>query len=406
MYLITGRFHSFIRQLSIVVISASAAPGLTYGATFYVGKSGSDNYSCSQAQAVSTPKTTIAAGLACLSGGDTLTIKAGTYAERITSAQLPAGTANAKTVIQAAAGETVILRPTGTINDIVRFSTGKNHITLSGLIFDGAGATITSSLITIRDGASFIRVENSILRNASNGDCVGTVQGGSTPSSDLQFVNNKVHDCGFDNQNHGLYVSGNNLLVDGNETYNNSGHGIHVYEGSFNTDNAIVRYNYTHDNGSRGILIGSGNNNIAHHNIAANNGAAGIAVGFFAPDNNQVYNNTIYANSGDCIEVRLGATNSKVKNNLCLSNGKNTILNNGIGSVLAKNHVSTDPTLVVDARTNQFNPRDGSALIDAGENIAGFSAGKFVGLAPDQGAVEAPQGATTPKAPTFLQVAP
>ena len=55
-------------------------------------------------------------------------------------------------------------------------------------------------------------------------------------------------------------------------------------------------------------------------------------------------------------------------------------------------------TLVVNAENNQFSPRAGSVLIDAGEHIFGFSSGKFLGVAPDQGALEfAP---TTP--PTIL----
>ena len=67
----------------LVAFLALMTPALTHGATYYVAKTGSDSKSCTQAQSASTPKLTIKAGLACLKGGDTLIIKAGTYNEGI-----------------------------------------------------------------------------------------------------------------------------------------------------------------------------------------------------------------------------------------------------------------------------------------------------------------------------------
>src|SRR4029453_4980801 len=44
---------------------------------------GSDSNSCTSAQSLSTPKLTINGGVGCLSAGDTLMVKPGTYAEVI-----------------------------------------------------------------------------------------------------------------------------------------------------------------------------------------------------------------------------------------------------------------------------------------------------------------------------------
>ena len=89
-------------------------PALTHGATFYVAKTGRDSNSCTQAQSASTPKLTIKAGLACLKGGDTLIIKAGTYTEVIPINAIPSGTNNSNhTIVRAATGETVALNGSG-----------------------------------------------------------------------------------------------------------------------------------------------------------------------------------------------------------------------------------------------------------------------------------------------------
>ena len=65
----------------LLVILLALTPVIAHGSTYYVAKTGQDGNTCAQAQSRSTPKLTIKAGLACLAGGDTLIIKAGTYTE-------------------------------------------------------------------------------------------------------------------------------------------------------------------------------------------------------------------------------------------------------------------------------------------------------------------------------------
>jgi Right handed beta helix region len=384
----------------IGLVQASA-----HGATYYIAKTGSNNYSCTQAKSASTPKFTIAAGVACLAGGDTLIIGAGTYAEGIDDT-IPAGTStSAKTTLRSASGATVTLLPSSGIGPAslhVVYIT-RSNITIDGLVIDGGKGI---SLPFRWNGTSTGNVlQNSIVRNGSS-NCV-TVQGNVTNAT---VSNNVIHNCGTGTVHHGVYLWNSGHLVEGNEIYNISGMGVHLYYEAGGVSNNVIRNNYIHNNGSRGILLGSGDNNLAHHNIivangfATNAGGLGITSGASGV-NNQAYNNTIYANY-QCINVDSRYSNSKVKNNLCLSNTSNVITNSGSGTILAKNLLSTDTTLVVDATKHLFTPRNGSVLIDAGEIIPGFSAGNFLGAAPDIGALEftTPNSSTIFNAPTDLQI--
>jgi parallel beta-helix repeat protein len=384
-------------------------PVFAQGATYYVAKTGSHNYTCAQAQSDSTPRLTINSGITCLSAGDTLVIKSGTYVEGINDT-IPAGTSTAtRTTIRAKTGDTVTIRPAIGIglSSLQAVYLTKPYTAIDGVVIDGSNVALPYRLAGSATGNLLQNSEIKSVQKAGGGNCI-TIQGNVINSS---VINNKIHDCGdpADFLEHGIYLRNTGHLVERNEVYNITGFGIHLYNSGTPVSNNTVRYNHVHDNGGTGILIGSGSNNIAHHNIVTNNGKDGVATGYGnAADNNQVYNNTIYSNTTECIDIKSQAANAKVKNNLCLSNGNNKIFNGGTGSVLANNRLSTDLTLVVDATNTQLNPRNGSVLIDAGENIPGFSLGKFLGLAPDQGAIEFVPTAPLiiPNAPTYLQIGP
>jgi hypothetical protein len=125
--------------------------------------------------------------------------------------------------------------------------------------------------------------------------------------------------------------------------------GVHQYlENCNGTCNGnIIRCNYIHDNGSIGILIGSGDNNVAYDNIVTNNGKrsgqGGIQIGFRTPNNNQVYNK-IYLNYGNYVLIRRGSINSKVNNNICWRNGSDTVEDQSSASTITGNRV-TDPLI-------------------------------------------------------------
>jgi parallel beta-helix repeat protein len=349
---------------------------------------GRDSNTCQTAQAISTPKATLAAGLACLSSGDTLIIRAGTYKEVINHNQVTSGLSDAKrTIIKSAVGDTVILMPNagGKAGDVIRVW-GQRYVTFEGLIVDARN--VTNQGIRIQNSqtqiAQHITLKNMEIRYAGK-NCI-LVQNDNTY---IRILDSKIHGCGQSTQDHGVYLTGSNNLIEGNEIYDNSGHGVHQYHtGCRACSHNIISYNYVHGNVSRGILIGSGDDNIAHHNISANNGTDGLSIGFGNTTNSKAYNNTISNNRDVCIEVRSSSRNSVVKNNVCINNGRNIIADNGIATVISSNNLAANPQLVVDAPNDLFAPSPDSALIDAGEYIPGFSDDKFLGAAPDQGAIE------------------
>src|SRR5262249_3404465 len=154
-----------------------------------------------------------------------------------------------------------------------------------------------------------------------NGPAQGILANGMTSYD--EFINLKVHDNGTSDFDHGLYLSGNNSLIDGSEFYRNAGWGVHLFGDG--PSNNIVRNNRVHDNarlGNRGAGIGSyGFNNLAYNNAIWRN-AEGFELG---GANNRLYNNTIYSNnngSGCLCGISLGsASTTIVKNNVIYQHG-------------------------------------------------------------------------------------
>src|SRR6185436_18772401 len=111
--------------------------------------------------------------------------------------------------------------------------------------------------------------------------------------------------------------------------------------GKGSLSNNIVRDNEVYNNGSFGILIGSGNNNIAYNNIVYGNGrlvsgSGGMRIAYNGATGNKIYNNTIYNNTGDCVSVVTDG-NAQVKNNICWQNSSNIIADQTGTAVRANN---------------------------------------------------------------------
>jgi hypothetical protein len=79
-----------ITAVSIVFLISTAGETRAAGNTYYVAVNGNDGNSCSQAQNSSSAKKSINADLGCLSAGDALIVKVGTYVEWIDQA-IPSG---------------------------------------------------------------------------------------------------------------------------------------------------------------------------------------------------------------------------------------------------------------------------------------------------------------------------
>jgi hypothetical protein len=210
--------------LCIIVIAAFfLSVANADAATYYVAKTGNDtNNTCTEATSVTTPKLTIKAGIGCLSGGDTLIIKAGTYAEvdiGLTNPKIPSGLSDTqRTVVKGAPGETIILQPTSGNGALYVYSA--TYVTLDGLIFDGAlvgGYPLYIGRYDTADAPStYITLQNSTVRNSRlSGFSVGFRQNQVTTPCNIRVINVRSHDNGRSGAGHGIYSSCRNVLIDG-----------------------------------------------------------------------------------------------------------------------------------------------------------------------------------------------
>ena len=402
-------------NLSITLALAVAPPPQSTGTgnVYYVAKTGKDSYSCAQAQSQSTPKLTINGGLSCLSGGDTLLIRAGTYTEIVSSGvgtNMPSGLswANPTTIasypLNCSKGtlygpgpscEVVIIQPPpGSPENPFGIKGAIQYLIVDGIIVDGTNSPAGVNLVRY-DGnppavPHFTRLINNEFRNAG---CV-IISVGGVGNSDHEFSHNKIHgdrnyfDPKYAPQGcHGIYQSEADSVIDSNEIYDMSGWGIHIYsQASSIADNNVVRNNYVHDNAHVGILLGSGHGNIGYNNIVTRNGL-GIQLGF-STINPLVYNNTVVGN-GACIEVGTASAGSIIKNNICWQNqNSDTIVDYGSGTIQSNNLIGIDPKFVNSA-VDDFRLQSGSPAIGAGtSSIATGIMIPFNGSAPDIGALE------------------
>jgi len=379
------------------------------GKTYYVATNGSDSTTCTQAQNQSTPKRRIAAGVACLTAGDTLYVRSGTYDEHLDSnvTVIPSGTSWSNPVTIAAYGnETVTIMPLsqGGVINIANSPLNPNlqYIIFRGLIFDGSNGDTAISVGS--NGANHIRFVNVEARNAgaattSRGTGVFVSHGGSF----IEFINGSVHDNGKvpggrpPDAFYGFYVEGTDCLVEGTRIFNNGGYGIHNYSGygSQYASRNTYRYNYIHDNGayfgqnSAGLLLTTGTGNIAYGNVIYNNSSYGLQVG-----DATVYNNTVTGNT-----YGVGIGNQLIfKNNIVYGNtslqfyvtggnsvtyGNNLCSTSQFGCATVANPSFTDPT------NSNYNLQPSSPAINAGTSSIGAGATwPYNGTAPDIGALE------------------
>jgi hypothetical protein len=375
--------------------------------TVYVSTSGIDNSAnCSSIQR------TMDGGIACLAGGDTLLVKPGTYTPPTLAVPDGLGSWATATKIRAESNLTVTLKGGGggcflyPCNGV-----GQSWVIVEGFIWDGVNANA--------QGGTHIRYINNEMKNSKE----QSVQYGG---SYHEFINNKVHDGGDESsvagggycytpgcgtpQEHGIYLTGDHHLVEGNEFYNIWGCGVHFWSDKITHNYNIVRNNYIHDNGRglgcAGIVLYGGSNNQVYGNIVVRHGG-GDGIAFTSGNNNLIYNNTVYANGryGISFTDFSGAVSTAyVKNNIVWQNANTAIVTFGSGIIVDKNWLA-DPNFV--NSSNDFHLQSGSLAIDKGTTIISpsLTLTSYSGSAPDPGAFEFGGSApsSTPRPPQNLK---
>ena len=381
-----------------------------FAITYYTAKTGSDSNSCVQAQNTATPKLTIASGMGCLAGGgDTLYIRTGVYAETIifgsTSTLKGSLWANPLTIASYPA-ETAIVRPTSGYAAVRVISNTTEYVVFDRLEIDATN--MTNQGVRLEGSRGRIRISNCNIYGSPDNNILIVNASGSN-----EIIGNDIHhnietEGVGEPYGHGIYIESSSNLIERNVIHHNTGYGVHVYNGSgTRANNNIIRYNIGHNNatssfapGSAAFLIGSGDNNVLHNNIAYGQ-PVGFMAGFNASTNGKIYNNVAYNNSRDGIQIRSSSTSVVIKNNILQDNntsaGGYANINNfsSSGTTFSNNRCfstggtsncssTTDP-LFVNAAANNFALQASSPAINAGVAIAGYP---YNGAAPDQGAHE------------------
>jgi len=345
------------------IFSLFSAINSEASSTYFVDTSeGNDNTSCLNAQNEQTPKNSIGAAVSCLSAGDVIEIKPGTYVESLDNI-IPSGTSwDNATTLRAQQEGSVIIRPNsgGKWNDVIAII-GKKYIILDGLIIDGTN--VSQNGLRLSGSSRYIRIQNGEFRNSLHWNGI-FVQDDTTIFN--EFINLKIYGNGEENtnQHHGIYIRGDDNIIDNCEIYNNTGYGVHIYGKSQEPARNIVKNSRIYNNGERGLILGSGTDNVAYNNLIYGNEKSGIQIGYGAT-NSKAINNTIIQNGIYGIEIISSATNTTIMNNILTNNSFGPWTNSGSQSSFTTN-LESGNTNFVDETANDFRIQEGSDAIDAG----------------------------------------
>jgi|SRR5688572_5002985 len=374
--------------VSFGVLKANAA-------TWFVATTGSDSFSCSQAQSATTPKRTIIAALACVGAagteagaGDTVQVAAGSYSESIVD-RIPSGSGPGMEFTlkcESVRTCTNTLATAYPADAQLGFNAATHWVIIRDFVFVGGGGSYLSS--ETPGNFHHISFINNEMKDMPNG--MG-LQGGY--ADDITFKGNIVHDIGSGSHClgycHGIYPGfhTNRWIIEDNQFYNIAAYGIHVHAQTPDPDKVpeghIIRRNITGNNGTVGVngagIIVYGTGHSVYNNIAYKNTMYGIMV---RGNDTRVYNNTIYGNAQGGLYSESGSLSCI--NNLIVGNGGLPI--EGPCSSNSNNITSgSAASFFLNTAAGDYRLVDGSTAIDRGANLSSMISDDFAGRARPQG---------------------
>ncbi len=342
----------------------------------FVSLTGSDVQDCNTSQDVNTPLRTIDKGVICTQAGDKLTLRGGTWTERVNlQDNNKTGTAGNYITIAGYPGETVTLLYTDTgAYGAIKARGNRGYIKIENLIIDGSNYN-SGTRNSIRDGNHHFWYSNVEIKNTP-----GTalyVEGDDHIIEKSYFHHTVTTDCAI--RPYGLYIHhGSRIIVRENVTTQNPGGGMQVYPGPLTDINIYA--NKIYNNGScpttsfGGMVVssdpsGTGGGSLTNINVYDNeihdNGQAGyggpgtggntggpghgIRTSYSFPtgslSNVRFFNNLLYNNGGTGsvygLEIQGGANNLLVQNNIVLNNKTGQIHDGGSGNTISFNLCKT-----------------------------------------------------------------
>jgi hypothetical protein len=368
--------------------------------------------------------------------GDTVTVRAGTYAGfRLTID----GTAAAPITFQAEAG--VVINSRGAASPDGINLEGADYVVIDGFRVDNTSGTIT------RAGIRSVTNRGAVIRN-NVADRSGTWGIFTAFSEDVRIENNEAARSAAE---HGIYVSNSadNPVVRGNKVWGNLANGIHMngdvsQGGDGIISGAVVENNTIFGNGAAGgsaINCDGVRDSRIQNNLVYDQHSSGISLyridGGGASTGNVVVNNTVLiaADGRWALNVQNGATGNTFLNNILLnghsSRGSVDVSADSLGGLTsdynvvmdrfttddaatvwtlaewrsqtgqdAHSLVSTPALLFVNGAANDYRLAVASPALDKG-TTSNLPVADLVGSprpvgAPDIGAYESPDGAPGP----------
>ena len=412
---------SILFLLTLLVSTAEAA-------TFYVSTAGNPANSCSTSSSTGSPPCTGGScarrtltgsqgGIACMTGGDTLIVEAGTYDEAVMNI-LPSGSESSPTVLKAAPGATVILSLTegGNTYGLAFYDGYANH----HIIMDGINIDCNNGLC--HDGI-YVGVSNHHLTFKNLFVKGPYVQGiAHFHGHDVTYDNVEVDGsqagnyCRFgeggEGYCQGFYLKGDRITVINSNSHHNHGYGLQytteLADGFGGADGVILNSRF-HHNGATGLLTSNSGPHLIANNLIYNNAFDGVMV---AGSTTRILNNSVYSNGVSGIRSN-HTSNYTVRNNALRGNGTPEIQGNFESSTVSHNLCQTTSTYCnlagnpawLNPANGDFHIAAGSAALNQGATIAevtssfyGVSRVPPPGGAYDIGAAEFSAAGPTPTA--------